>query len=74
MTLASHRQSRMAPDDMVARLRRYVIALLFLGSAAAAGALGIVLAAHIGPILLTAALGVLMWLLIAAVVDFFSSQ
>ena len=55
MSLATPRKHADIPDELLTRLRRMIIGLLTIGLAVGAGWLGIILAPHIGKILLTAA-------------------
>ena len=73
MTLAAPRRPlpRPLPAAMVTRLRRILVTATFLFAAGVAGLLGILFAAHLGKILLTAVAVVLLWILVVSVVDFF---
>lgn len=74
MTLATPRKPADIPDEILTRLRRMIVGLLTIGLAVGAGWLGIILAPHMGKILLTAAAIVLLWVLVVSVIDFFRSS
>ncbi|WP_143049336.1 hypothetical protein [Microbacterium sp. LCT-H2] len=61
-------------DATLTRLRRMIVGLLTICLAAGAGWLGILLAPHVGKILLTAAAIALLWVLAICVIDFFRSS
>lgn len=73
MTLAAPRRPhiRSLPAATLTRLRRILVTITFLAAAIVAGLLGILLAAHLMKIVLTAQAVVLLWILAIVVVDFF---
>lgn len=71
MSVAAPRERAVISDDLLTRLRRMISGLVALVLVAGASWLGIVLAPHMGKILLTAFAVVLLWLVIVSVVDFF---
>lgn len=71
MSVAAPRDRQEISDALLARLRRMVTGLVALVLVAGASWIGIVLAPHMGKILLTATAVVLLWLVIVSVVDFF---
>ncbi len=74
MTLATSRKHAEIPAEILTRLRRVLLGLLTIGLAVGAGWLGILLADHIGKILLSAVAVVLLWVLVVSVIDFFRSS
>ena len=71
MSVAAPRDRAEISGELLARLRRVVTYLVALVLGAGASWIGIVLAPHMGKILLTALAVVLLWLVIVSVIDFF---
>ncbi len=71
MSVASPRNRDEISPELLARLQRMITGLVAIGLVVGAGWLGIVLAPHMGKILLTALAIVLLWALVVSVVDFF---
>lgn len=71
MSVASPRNRDEISPELLARLQRMITGLVAIGLVAGAGWLGIVLAPHMGKILLTALAIGLVWVLVVSVVDFF---
>jgi len=71
MSVATPRDRAEISDELATRLRRMVTGLVFVILTAGASWLSIVLAPHMGKILLTGLAIVLLWLVIVSVVDFF---
>lgn len=71
MSITAPRRPVQIPEEVRTRLRRMIIGLVTVVLAIGAGWLGIVLAPHMGKILLTAAALILLWLVVVTAVDFF---
>jgi hypothetical protein len=74
MSVATPRKNADIPEEILTRLRRLILGLISIVLAVGAGWLGILLADHIGKILLTALAIVLLWVLVVSVIDFFRSS